>query len=116
MIPFLDTPPVGFLVVTVFLGCGASFLMGQALASTWRPHWQLFVYSAILGLADRFLNFALFEGLLLSPTGYVSGTVLIFAMAVFAYRVTRARMMVRQYPWLYARTGLFSWRRIDGAS
>ena len=27
-----------------------------------------------------------------------------------AYQVTRARWMVTQYPWLYERAGLFSWR------
>lgn len=114
MISYLDTSLAGLLIVTVFLGCGAAFLMGQALASTWRPLAQVVVYGAILGLADRFMNFALFDGALLSPTGYVLDTALILVVALVAYRATRAHMMVRQYPWLYARAGLFGWRRIGG--
>ena len=31
------------------------------------------------------------------------------AVAAFAYRLTRARLMVRQYPWLYQRKGLLGW-------
>ena len=116
MIAYLDTTTIGFLVVTLFIACGASCLMGQALATTWSSFWLLFGYSALLGLADRFLNFALFEGILLSPTGYAIDTVLILMGALIAYRITRARMMVRQYPWLYARAGLFGWREIDGES
>jgi len=30
---------------------------------------------------------------------------------VVAYRVIRAHKMVTQYPWLYQRAGLFSWRK-----
>ncbi len=116
MIGFLDTSLAGFLVVTVFLACGASCLMGQALASTWRPRWQLIGYSALLGLADRFLNFALFQGMLLSPSGYAIDAVLIFVVAFIAYRITLARMMVRQYPWLYVRYRLFGWREMGKGS
>ncbi len=116
MIPLLETPLIGFIVVTVFLAFGASWMMGQALASTWRPIWQPFLYGGLLGLADRFLNFALFEGRLLSPSGFLINSVLIILVALIAYRMTQARMMVRQYPWLYARAGLFGWREIGGGS
>lgn len=116
MIDFLDTSLAGFLVVTVFLACGASCLTGQALASTWRPRWQLIGYSALLGLADRFLNFALFEGVLLSPSGYAIDVVLIYLVGFIAYRTTLARMMVRQYPWLYVRSGVFGWREVGKGS
>ena len=58
------TLPV-FIGVTVILMGGAGFLMGQALARGWRPIWQVFGYSLLLGLADRFLIFALFNGTLI---------------------------------------------------
>ncbi len=109
MIPYLDAPLIGFLSVTVFLGCGASWMMGQAVAATWRPLWQLVLYAAMLGLVDRFMNYGLFQGELLSASGYLLDTGLILIAALIAYRITRARIMVRQYPWLYARSGLFGW-------
>lgn len=115
MIPYLDTSLVGFLSVTVFLGCGASWLMGQAVAATWRPLWQLVLYAAMLGLADRFMNYGLFQGEPLSTSGYLLDTALILIAALVAYRITRARIMVRQYPWLYARSGPFGWREIGEA-
>jgi hypothetical protein len=31
-------------------------------------------------------------------------------IAAFAFRLTRARKMVSQYPWLYERVGVFGWR------
>jgi hypothetical protein len=41
--------------------------------------------------------------------------VIIIVIALFAHRVTLARKMVQQYPWLYERSGLLSWRaRADG--
>jgi len=110
MIAWLDTSPTGFIVVTVFLAGGASCLTGQALASTWRPARQIVLYTAMLGLADRFLNFALFEGALLSLSGYLIDTALLLVVAFVIYRLTLARKMVSQYPWLYERTGLFGWR------
>lgn len=114
MITLLDSTPSGLLVVTVFLAGGAGLLMGQALASTWRPAWQMIPYGGMLGAADRFLNFALFDGELLSRSGYLADGAFILAMAGLAYRITRARLMVRQYPWLYAPAGLFGWRKIGG--
>ena len=106
-----------FIGVTVILMGGASYMTGQALAGRWRPEWQILPYGALLGLADRFLVYALFDGELLSLSGYVVDTGLIGLIAFAAYRKTRARKMVTQYPWLYQRHGLFNWReRSDAAS
>ena len=113
MIPYLDSTAGGLVVVTLFLAGGAAALMGQALASTWRPAWQGVLYGGLLGATDRFLNFALFDGALLSATGYCLDTLFILAVAGVAYRVTQVRLMIRQYPWLYAPAGLFGWRRKD---
>lgn len=99
-----------FAVLTVILMGGAGFLAGQALGATWRPVWQVILYGLLLGAADRFLTFALFQGKLLSPGGFIIDTAVIIAIALLAYRFTRARKMVSQYPWLYERNGLFSWR------
>ncbi len=103
------TIPV-FIGVTFVLAGGAAFLTGEALAVNWRPLWQLNVYAVLLGFADRFIGFALFDGELLSVTGYLLDTAVLIAIALISYRVTRVHMMARQYPWLYERTGLFTWR------
>ena len=102
-----------FVGVTIVLFGGAAFMMGQALAETWRAYSQTLFYCLLLGLGDRFATFALFQGELLSWSGYVVDTLVLMAIASLAYRLTRARKMVSQYPWLYQRAGLFGWRDKD---
>jgi branched-chain amino acid transport system ATP-binding protein len=99
-----------FIAVTVILFGGAAFMMGQAIAGTWRPMWQLLPYGLMLGIANQFLTFALFQGSFGAPVPYVVNTALLIALSVLAYRLTKVHKMVTQYPWLYERTGLFSWR------
>jgi hypothetical protein len=99
-----------FLILTVLLFGGAAAMTGQALARNWRAMWQVVPYALLLAVGDRYLLFALFEGDLLSVTGYVIAAAILLAFCLFAYRVTRARRMVTQYPWLYERAGLFGWR------
>jgi hypothetical protein len=64
----------------------------------------------LLGAGDRFLSHALFQGPLWSLAGYFGHTALLLAIALAAYRLTLARRMVSQYPWLYQRDGLWDWR------
>lgn len=104
------TLPV-FIGVTLVLSGFAAYMTGQALAATWRPVRQVFLYGILLGFADRFLTWALFQGALLSPTGYLIDTAVIIVISLVAYRTTLARRMIAQYPWIYERTGLFTWRR-----
>ena len=107
---FFDWPV--FVGLTCILFGFAAYATGWALASTWRPAWWAVFYAALLGLVDRFLHWALFDGPLLSPVGYAVDTAVLIAIALAAYRLTQAARMVRQYPWLYRRAGLFSWRPI----
>lgn len=100
-----------FLIVTIFVMGFAAYMTGQACANTWRPMGHAIFYCILLGLVDRFLTFALFEGELLSLSGYVIDTVVLIAITMFAYRLNRAARLVMQYPWLYERTGLLSSRR-----
>ena len=106
----LASHPAVFVLFTVVLMGGAGFLAGQALAATWRPVSQALGYSLLLGLANRFLVFALFEGPLLSVRGFILDTIVIAAICLVGYRLTRSARMVRQCPWLYERSGLFGWR------
>ena len=98
------------LLVTAIIVGFAAFMTGQALANTWRPAWQMLPYGLMLGFADRFLVWGLFGGDGLSVSGYVVDTAYLIAVGFAAYRLTRARRMVTQYPWLYERAGPFGWR------
>ena len=106
----LGTSIPAFIGVVVVIMGFCAFMTGQALANTWKPMWHAVVYSALLGFAARFLIFALFEGELLSLSGYLADTAALILIALFAYRISHARKMVSQYPWLYERAGLFGWR------
>ena len=101
---------VEILFVTGVLGGGAGWLSGRAIARTWRPFWHLLIYTALLGAAVRFVHFALFQAELIAPLAYAADTLYLLAVASLGFRATRTTQMVRQYPWLYERTGPLSWR------
>lgn len=111
----VGTTPAVFFTVTVFVIGFAAYMTGQALAGTWKPAWQVVLYCLLLGLGSRFLIFSLFEGELLSLSGYLIDCAVLVAMGLFAYRLTRARKMVSQYPWIYERVGLLGWREKGGS-
>jgi hypothetical protein len=98
------------LFITALLGGGAAWLTGRAIADTWRPYWQVVIYTLMLGAAVRFVHFALFGAKLVSPLSYTADVVFLLALASAAWRITLAAKMVRQYGWLYQRDGLFKWR------
>ena len=105
-----------FLLVTVALGGGAAWLMGRAVAGTWRPWWQIVVYSLMVAAAVRFIHFSLFEGTLLSPYYYTVDAAVCLIAGFVSFRATRASQMVRQYGWINARAGYFSWARRSEAA
>jgi hypothetical protein len=89
-----------FLLVTVVLGGAAAWQAGRAVAQTWRPWWQGMLYMFILGAAERFIHFALFDGTLLSLPAYGLDTAVAIGCAALGFRTTRARQMARQYGFL----------------
>jgi hypothetical protein len=99
-----------FLGLTVVLFGGCAFMMGQAIADTWRPMWQNIPYGFILAGGNHFLDAALFEGSWTSVGHYLLDAAVLIAIALFAYRVVLARKMTRQYPWLYEPAGLLGWK------
>ncbi len=99
-----------FLGLTIILFGAASWMMGQALALTWRSFWHLVPYAALLAAADRFLSFSLFGEKLLSVTGFLIAWSVLTAIALIGFRATRAGQMAAQYPWLFERSGPLSWR------
>lgn len=103
-----------FIGLTLVLVGGCAGMAGQALAKTWRPLWHVFPYVLLLGCADRFLVYALFQGQLLSLAGYLLDTAVLLLISLFVYRVTRAHQMCTQYPWIYQRVGWLNWRQRNG--
>jgi hypothetical protein len=100
----------GLLTVVVF--GFAAFMMGRALADTWRPGWQIVAYSLLLGVANRLFQNFLAGNDVLNLLAYVIGAAVLLGIAGVAFRATQAHKMVTQYPWLYERAGPFSWRKL----
>jgi hypothetical protein len=107
---FVEDSPWVFLFMTVIIGGGAAFQAGRAMASKWRPVWLTVFYMVLLGFALRFFHFALFNGDLLSLHYFVTDTLVLILAAMLGYRLTRVGQMTSQYPWLYERSGLLSWK------
>jgi len=100
-----------FLLVTVFLGGGAAWLAGRAIAATWRPWWHVAGYMLILGAVVRFMHFALFEGTLLSAHFYLVDTVVCLILGFLGFHMTRVAQMTTQYSWINERKGFLQWSR-----
>jgi hypothetical protein len=100
-----------FLLVTVILGGGASALSGGAVASTWRPWWQIVAYMLILGFVVRFFHYSLFDGTLLSLHYYLVDSAVCLVLGGLGFLATRASQMATQYRWLYEPAGVMRWRR-----
>ena len=98
------------VLVSGAIGGGAAWLAGRAIARTWRPISHVLASMAILGAAVRFVHFALFEGNLLALPAYLADTLFLALVGSLAWRITRTTQMVRQYNWLYRRTGLLTYR------
>ena len=98
------------LFVTLILGGGCAIMAGRGIALTWRSIGTAAIAMIPLGLAVRFVHFALFNEPLLQPQTYVIETILLIAAACLSFQRTRAQQMVRQYYWLYEPSGPLGWR------
>jgi hypothetical protein len=106
-----QTNIVDFLLVTAFLGGGAAYLVGRAIALTWGPIRLLFIYTILLTAAVRFIHYALFHGTLLTLQYFAVDLIILFVLGALGYRITRSGQMASQYGWLYRRVGPLSWQR-----
>jgi hypothetical protein len=100
------------VLVTGLIGGGAAWLSGRAIAAVWGGQSRVILTGLLLGAAARFFHFALFEGELLSVSSFACDTLIFLVIGLVSWRTTRASLMVRQYPWLYVRTGPLTWREI----
>ena len=105
-----EQSPWIFIILTVILGGGAAFLTGRAMAAKWRPEWMPQLAMVPLSLALRFLHFALFGADLTSLYYWSVDFTVLLIFALIGYRATLATKMARQYPWLYEKSGPFTWR------
>jgi hypothetical protein len=99
-----------FLLLTVVLGGGASWLMGRAVAGTWRPWWHALAYGLVLAVAVRFFHYALFRGTFGSLHYYAVDAIVCLTLASLSFRLARAGQMTTQYAWINARKGPLGWR------
>jgi hypothetical protein len=104
------------IFITFVVGCGCAWQAGRSIALTWRPLAAVIRAMLLLGLAVRFLHFALFQEALLMPAAYLFETACLIAVASLAWRYTRAQQMTRQYYWLYEARGPLGWRRRQNGS
>jgi L-lactate permease len=102
---------VPFLLLTVLLGGGAAWRAGQAVAGGWGEAWPVVVYTALIAQAVRFLHYALFGAKLVSLHSFLLDFAILVSLALLGHRIRRTRHMSEQYPWLFERAGVVSWRR-----
>jgi hypothetical protein len=105
-----------FLLVSVLIGGGAAFMAGRTIAATWRPWWHVALYMVPLGLAVRFLHYALFDGRFLSAHYYLVDYAVCLGLGWLGFRLRRVGQMVSRYGWINERAGLLRWRRRDTAA
>ncbi|MFG1423840.1 DUF6867 family protein [Roseixanthobacter liquoris] len=105
-----------FMLVTLFLGGGAAWLTGRAVANGWKPFALVLAYSLLLTAAVRFCHFALFKGTLFALDYYLVEAVLLFAIATLGFRSVRKQQMTVRYDWLYESAGPLSWRNKAGTN
>lgn len=101
---------IGF--TCIFFG-GIAFLSGQSNARLWRPICYLPFFVLMLVFGNRFLTYALFDGIFITLWGAIIDFIILYAIALFSYKLNKAHKMVQQYPWLYKRSGLLSWSEIN---
>lgn len=104
-----------FIGLTLILVGGAAVMTGHAVAENWKPAWHVVLGCIGLGLANRFLHYALFGERLLHLPGFVVETAILIGLGLVAHRMTLAHKMVVQYPWKYERAGPFGWSARSGA-
>lgn len=99
-----------FLIGNVGLFGWAAFMSAKAIAETWRPASHCVFYGFLLAIADRLFERMLFAGDLFSVRGFVVDYLVILAIMFASHRVVHVQRVVRQYPWLYERSGPFGLR------
>ena len=72
-----DNSLTAFIIITLVLAGGASWMSGRALAQTWQPSWLAVAYAILLALPARFLHWSLANGTLLSAHYLLTDAILL---------------------------------------
>mgnify|MGYP003401747677 CR=1 FL=1 len=96
--------------VFLLLCAAGAWMIGKSVASDWKGLGSLLIFTLLLGMGARFLHFALYEAVFISPGRYVIDTAVFLVVAFLGFRFTRTNQMTRQYNWLYEKASPFSWR------
>jgi len=88
---------VSFIALTLFIGGGMAWASGAAVARGWESKGFLVAYAALLACVERFLQFALYEGTLLSLRFWVTSFLILLAFAWIGFALKRREQMSRQY-------------------
>jgi len=108
-----DNSLTAFIVVTVLLAGAAAWMTGRALARAWSSFWYVLWYMWLLALPVRFFHWSLADGTLLSLQLYITDATILTGISLLSYRIALTTQMVTQYPWLYQRRTLLSWKQIE---
>jgi hypothetical protein len=100
-----------FLFVTVVLGGLAAWQMGRSIAQTWRPYLVVPVYALLMTFAVRFIQFALFDGTLLSLQFFITDFIVLVLAGSVGWRMMRAQQMGTQYSFAYEKSSALTWKR-----
>ncbi|CDN48981.1 DUF6867 family protein [Neorhizobium galegae] len=100
-----------FLVLII--GFWTAWRSGKAAAEGWNGYPTVVVYTLLLGVAMRFLHYALFQGPFISPFYYVLDVIVLLVFSSAGFRIRRTRQMVQNYYWLYEPTSAFSFKKKD---
>src|SRR3954471_1102831 len=100
-----------FILATLLMGGGASWLSGRAIALAWQPWWHVVLPMLLLGLAVRFIDFSVFRGTFISPSHYILDAAVCLGFGLLSFRVTRVGQMVTRYAWINVPAGPLGWRR-----
>jgi hypothetical protein len=100
-----------FALVTVLMGGLAAWQMGRSIAQTWRPYLVVPAYALLMTCAVRFIQFALFDGKLLSLQFFITDFIVLLIAGSIGWRMMRAQQMSTQYSFAYEKSSLLTWRR-----
>ena len=100
-----------FLVLII--GFWTAWRSGRAAAEGWNGYTTVVVYTLLLGVAMRFLHYALFQGPFISPFYYIIDVAILLVFSSAGFRIRRTRQMVQNYYWLYEPTSAFSFKKKD---
>lgn len=100
---------IHFILLTVILGGAGAMASGRSIAGSWKSFAIVPLYMIILSAALRFLQYALFQGDLLSVPQFIVALIVTLIAAAYGYRSRRAEQMSTQYSWIYTKSGPLGW-------